>query len=657
MVEDEAFAHPASDEEGEGDLGPPPEWPAWPAVGVVPLKRLRVEGNSTGAAEAAVTVKRPRLTEGAVAVNPQMPHFDLLQPDEGGNTQEPGEGELGAPPEPPLAADLGLFGSEDWDCTEEGYPVSQAYSEWEPTLMDVSIATEESRLAKGPADSEIAFAKGGVEEPMASKPDGPIVTEEPMPAEGIVEEPVAGQAETEIALAKWGMQEPLAGEADGSIVTKETIPVEGIMQHPVPGKADTEIVSKELRLEEGGLGKPMAGKTNAEITLANRWLALRYPIYPSTGKFEDFMKYNVDSKRIREFNKAGYGRSKNLPTWGVEPDQETKVSVKFEERDVCLKAGESIVAVSSVGPGHGNTCFCSGVIINCDEDGVGTGRILTSSGILYNDRDELRSPEQKVYVKLPNGQKHEGHVLYVNRHYNIAILKVIVGSSIASLGFGGIPRYGQRVIALGRDRIGLVLRDGSVSTLERTVLGRTHYMFLQSAQKKKSFPLICTGGPVIDENGAMVGIIACHVPEASMISVSIVQICLDMWKNHSCIARPKINMSLRTVQMLPIKKKDEVRCIYNIQSGFVIDGVDYDSTPEKIGIRKGDVIEIVDEKCGSTLPELESYLLLHGLRFLRKEGLTLTKELELKIRVNDLVEGSSTDTRLSIPVVYDMALP
>lgn len=339
-------------------------------------------------------------------------------------------------------------------------------------------------------------------------------------------------------------------------------------------------------------------------------------------------------------------------------ETETKASEKWcEEKGICLKAGKSVVAVSSVGPGHGNSSYCSGVIISCSEDGLGTVRVLTSSGILYDDDDELHSPEQKVSVKLPNGLKHEGHVLYVNRHYNIAILKVCVGSSMDVLHFGSMPRYGQRVLALGRDSMDLLKRDGVISKLERTVLGRTHYMFPKSAD---GFPLICTGGPVIGEDGLMVGIITCHVPEAAMMSISIVQICLDMWKNYSCIARPEINMNLRTVQMLPLVKHDKVQCIhnYNIQRGFIIDGVEYDSSPEKLGIRKGDVIEIVDENCGSTLPELETYLLEHGLRFLPKiESLSSTPELELKIRVYDLVEESGTYARLSIPVMYEVALP
>jgi hypothetical protein len=87
----------------------------------------------------------------------------------------------------------------------------------------------------------------------------------------------------------------------------------------------------------------------------------------------------------------------------------------------------------------------------------------------------------QVSVKLPNGLKHEGHVLYVNRHYNIAILKVCVGSSMDVLHFGSMPRYGQRVLALGRDSMDLLRRDGVISKLERTVLGRTHYMFPKSA--------------------------------------------------------------------------------------------------------------------------------------------------------------------------------
>jgi hypothetical protein len=142
------------------------------------------------------------------------------------------------------------------------------------------------------------------------------------------------------------------------------------------------------------------------------------------------------------------------------------------------------------------------------------------------------------------------------------------------------------------------------------------------------------------------------------MSISIVKICLDMWENYSCIARPEINMSLRTVQLLPIGKRDILRCIYDRRCGFVIDGVEYKSTPEKAGIRKGDIVDIVEEGCGSTLPELETYLLSRGLKLLTEMGtLPLKKELELKIRVHDLVQRSSTSTRLTIPVVYEGALP
>jgi hypothetical protein len=163
---------------------------------------------------------------------------------------------------------------------------------------------------------------------------------------------------------------------------------------------------------EGVVEAPLADKTDAEIALAHRWLPIRYPDYPSTGKFEDFLNYTNQSKKIAKLNKAGIDKIKNLPIWGAESDYETKAStVNIQDRDIiCLKAGESVVAVSSVVHGHDNNTgfYCSGAIISCrEDDGEGTVRILTSSGIIYDDDGKLHSPKQKVFVKLLNGLKCE----------------------------------------------------------------------------------------------------------------------------------------------------------------------------------------------------------------------------------------------------------
>jgi hypothetical protein len=92
------------------------------------------------------------------------------------------------------------------------------------------------------------------------------------------------------------MEDPLAGKAD-SVAIDEQGSTEEIVEYPVAGNTGGEIANNESRPEES-----MAGKTDAEIALAKRWLPLRYP---TSGKFEDFLKYTEESKRIREINKAG----------------------------------------------------------------------------------------------------------------------------------------------------------------------------------------------------------------------------------------------------------------------------------------------------------------------------------------------------------------
>jgi hypothetical protein len=141
--------------------------------------------------------------------------------------------------------------------------------------------------------------------------------------------------------------------------TKETSDCQELGGSDSKAYSECETLQMDMAMET-----VMADKTDAEIALANRWLPVRYPDYPSTGKFEDFSNYTNQSKKIAKLNKAGIDKIKNLPTWGTESDHETKASVNIQDRDIiCLKAGESVVAVSSVVHGHDNTGFyCSGAI-------------------------------------------------------------------------------------------------------------------------------------------------------------------------------------------------------------------------------------------------------------------------------------------------------
>ena len=39
----------------------------------------------------------------------------------------------------------------------------------------------------------------------------------------------------------------------------------------------------------------------------------------------------------------------------------------------------------------------------------------------------------------------------------------------------------------------------------------------------------CTGGPVINKDGEVIGMIATHCPEAAIVSMTTVKKCIEMW--------------------------------------------------------------------------------------------------------------------------------
>uniref|UniRef100_A0A8R7P3X9 PDZ domain-containing protein n=2 Tax=Triticum urartu TaxID=4572 RepID=A0A8R7P3X9_TRIUA len=94
--------------------------------------------------------------------------------------------------------------------------------------------------------------------------------------------------------------------------------------------------------------------------------------------------------------------------------------------------------------------------------------------------------------------------------------------------------------------------------------------------------------------------------------------------------------------MLDTVYRDELRARHSINSGFIVAQACHDSTIEKIGLRRGDVIDL-DHR--STVVELEEFLLGLGWVFLEKK-LDSHSTIDVKIRVHDIRAKTSVCTIL-----------
>ncbi|KAB8098204.1 hypothetical protein EE612_027237 [Oryza sativa] len=113
-----------------------------------------------------------------------------------------------------------------------------------------------------------------------------------------------------------------------------------------------------------------------------------------------------------------------------------------------------------------------------------------------------------------------------------------------------------------------------------------------------------------------------------------------------CVARPVFEVDLKSVELAGVLFREELSLKHNINGGFIVERIADDSALEHLGVRRGDVIFFEDE-CGTTLPEIEDYLLSLGWRYL--QGM---KSMVLKLLVHD-IEGPCKET-ITLPLEFSV---
>ncbi|EAY96628.1 hypothetical protein OsI_18541 [Oryza sativa Indica Group] len=208
--------------------------------------------------------------------------------------------------------------------------------------------------------------------------------------------------------------------------------------------------------------------------------------------------------------------------------------------------------------------------------------------------------------------------------------------------FGSTPKYGQEILALSRDEnMSLVARRGAITWSDGSLMWRNHYMFVDC-----DVPEGGEGGPVVGTGGSTIGMVYIDGPGAVIISISIICTFFEIWKQFSCVARPVFEVDLKSVELAGVLFREELSLKHNINGGFIVERIADDSALEHLGVRRGDVIFFEDE-CGTTLPEIEDYLLSLGWRYL--QGM---KSMVLKLLVHD-IEGPCKET-ITLPLEFSV---
>ncbi|OEL30206.1 hypothetical protein BAE44_0008776 [Dichanthelium oligosanthes] len=409
---------------------------------------------------------------------------------------------------------------------------------------------------------------------------------------------------------------------------------------------DTEEGKRQRKTAAAAVGEGPSSASPAVPTISTPPLPVRYPPFPRPvpGK-------TAWELRISKLDKKDPRR--DLPTVMRPTDPHTARSV-LSSRDKAVIRDVARSTVTVIATYEDTTNHFTGIVVGWNETRMCT-RIATGSVTIIGDDH----PKPKIFifpfqlhVRLSNKTVLEGEVLFINEHYDIALLEISSESDLPLQvpSFGSNPNYGQEVFVLARDLDSyLMARPGRIEWLEQSDhLGRNCHMFLSC-----ELPLVGTGGPVIDLDGNVTGMVFRNYNlNPRVLAMSTILTCMEMWMKFraecsnptyfSRIAHPIHGLRLRTVDLLDVSLQEVLFLDHNINSGYIVDEVSVGSAAERLGIRSGEVIVSFDGLRDHTLPQLEDFLLSLGWRFLQRStdsSSTVDVKLYVGLPKKTIVEG------------------
>jgi putative serine protease PepD len=235
-----------------------------------------------------------------------------------------------------------------------------------------------------------------------------------------------------------------------------------------------------------------------------------------------------------------------------------------------------------------------------DEGGSGTGIIISADGqILTNNHVvDAAADEGSLVAVFSDGTHAEARILGRDPETDLAVIKAKgkTGLTPAVLGSSANLRVGQGVVVVGSP-YGLesTVTSGIVSALNRPVATSNgdDELIIPSFQSDAAINLGNSGGPVVDLEGRVVGVVAAIRASGEGGSIGLgFAIPIDLAKGVAShlVKGEDVQHAQIGVTVSPAVADDEITKI-----GAEIQSVRSGSGGQKAGLKKGDIIIAVDE--------------------------------------------------------------
>ncbi len=288
----------------------------------------------------------------------------------------------------------------------------------------------------------------------------------------------------------------------------------------------------------------------------------------------------------------------------TEEEEEKNITNTLEDTTKC------VVGISKI-KNKGDSIFSTDATENLS---LGTGIIVSNNGYILTNWHLAGNKYSSCYVTLENGTVYDGSTVWADSDLDLAIVKINAnGLNYLELGNSDDIVIGERVYAIGNP-IGIefqrTVTSGIISGLNRTIKieEQNSSSYMEGLiQTDASINQGNSGGPLVNENGEVVGINSVKIETAEGIGFAIpINIIKPVIESYA--SSGEFNEAYLGIFAYD---KEVVKYLNNnleFDSGIYVVKIMADGPVAKTNIQIGDIITKIDGNEVNRMSELRKYI-------------------------------------------------
>ena len=310
----------------------------------------------------------------------------------------------------------------------------------------------------------------------------------------------------------------------------------------------------------------------------------------------------MDIKNISE-NEQIYGTKLSA--------DEDEISNKKDISSVIERASKCVVGISKI-KSLGSSVFTSDSAENL---GLGSGIVISKKGYILTNQHVVGITSKKCYVTTENGKTLEGKIIWSNSDIDLAIIKVDeIFNSYIKIADSNSVRIGEDVYAIGNP-IGYefqrTVTAGIISAINRTVKIKNEdetYSYMSNLiQTDATINPGNSGGPLINSEGAVVGINTIKITSAEgigfAIPINIVRPIIKKYEEEGDFKEAYLGIFAYDGSIMTYVDRN-----IDLLNGIYIEKIAEDGPANATELKKGDIIIKIDNTSVNKMSELQEYI-------------------------------------------------